>query len=834
MRRVNTSDSQGLLAVGHYRPHLHELLHTMGLDVDYHRAEGEWVYYFDERHREVQVLDLVGGYGSLLLGHGHPELIAEALRFFTSGQCNRVQGSVNRLATRVAAVLSDRIERDICVVLASSGAEAVEAAMKHAMLETGGQTFFTLEGAFHGKTLAAQQLASRPLGHHLVAPDGLEVIQVRPDDLEQLEWAFARIRRPAGFIFEPIQGEGGIRCVSAEFLRRAADLCAAHQIPLIADECQTGLGRTGSFLASQELGLRPDYIILSKALGGGLAKISAVLIDRQRYQPEFDLLHSSTFGDDQFCCAIALKTLALLDDALLATCRAKGQWLKHQLQILMQKYPTVIADVRGKGLMLGVELCRPALPNDFLLRFLVAGDLLGMVVAGHLLKSHQVRIASTLSDPFTLRIQPSALAGYESLQRCVVAWEATCARLQERDIAGLTSFLLEGRVAGGRFPTIWPSKSKSVDFRPSQRLDDTSRPALPRVAWLFHLADADDLPHLEPALGHLSRADRDTYLERLAPFAKPVVMDRVEIRSPTGQRVHLHPILLPVTSRWLKNRFDQRRMGELRSLVQCGVDVAASLGCQCVALGQFTSIVTRRGRNIFARGMGITSGNNFTAAIAVNEIRAAQAQAGIMPSDTVLAIVGATGDIGRVCAEILAPDYQKTLLVGSGRASSKNRLIHLARQLDAEWSTDLSTVVNYGVVMCAVNSVDSPLTAEHLAPGAIVCDVSVPDTLSPATALRRPDVKLIRGGIVRLPLVEDLGIPGLPLPRGYVYGCLAESLLAGFEGLRNDVFAGPSSTRKVRQMETIGRRHAFLPPDSPRTVPLPPDPRTVSHVPADS
>ena len=334
---------------------------------------------------------------------------------------------------------------------------------------------------------------------------------------------------------------------------------------------------------------------------------------------------------------------------------------------------------------------------------------------------------------------------------------------------------------------------------------------------------------------NISRAqDRETYLERLAPFAKPVVMERVEIRSPRGQRVHLYPILLPVSSRWLKDRFDRRQVRELRLLVQQGVDVAASLGCQCVALGQFTSIVTRRGRNILARGMGITSGNNFTAAIAVNAIRTVQAHNGMTPSDSDLAIVGATGDIGRVCAQILGPDYQATLLVGSGRASSRNRLIHLARQLGADWSSDLSKVVNSSVVVCATNCIDSPLTSEHLATGAIVCDVSVPETLSPTTVPRRPDLKLIRGGVVRLPFAEDLGIPGLPLPRGYVYGCLAEGVLLGFEGLRNSVFAGPSSTSKVCQLEAMGRRHAFLPADCPTTVPVPPVLRTLNHVPADS
>ena len=293
MTRSRASESPSEPGVGHYKPHLHDLLRALRLDIPYHRAEGEWVYYYDELNREVQVLDLVGGYGSLLLGHGHPDLNAEAIRFLTTGCCNRVQGSVNRLAGQVAAELSRRIARDCCLVLANSGAEAVEAAMKHALLETGGQTFFTLERAFHGKTLATQQLMARPLYRDPVALDGLSVVPLRPNDVAQLESEFARVRRPAGFIFEPIQGEGGIRPVSAEFLRRAADLCAARQIPFIADECQTGLGRTGSFLASQTLGLRPDYIILSHHLA---VPIQVFGLPPIAGHPRCDSLHFAASG----------------------------------------------------------------------------------------------------------------------------------------------------------------------------------------------------------------------------------------------------------------------------------------------------------------------------------------------------------------------------------------------------------------------------------------------------------------------------------------------------------------------------------------------------------
>src|SRR5262249_35419377 len=158
-----------------------------------------------------------------------------------------------------------------------------------------------------------------------------------------------------GFIFEPILGEGGVWPIQEAFAQRAARLCTERGVPLIADECQTGLGRTGTFLASSALGLHPDYVVLSKALGGGLAKISALLIEKKRYRDEFDLKHTSTYADDDFSCSIALKTLQLINEELVSACREKGAEMLLGLRRLAAQYPSVIADVRGKGLMLALE-----------------------------------------------------------------------------------------------------------------------------------------------------------------------------------------------------------------------------------------------------------------------------------------------------------------------------------------------------------------------------------------------------------------------------------------------------------------------------------------------
>ena len=229
--------------------------------------------------------------------------------------------------------------------------------------------------------------------------------------------------------------------MTAKFLQSAAKCAHDRNIPLIADECQTGLGRTGAFLASESYGVSADYVILSKALGGGLAKISALLIDRNRYRPEFDLIDSSTFADDEISCRVALKVLHLIDEDAMSTCRRQGSYLLQHMRSLQKQYPGVIADVRGRGLMIGVQLHRPGRQSGFILNHLADRQLLGPLVASFLLNQHRIRVAPTLSDPSTIRVQPSLLIGRDRLQQLVAALQDVCEKIVSNDVVGLTRFL---------------------------------------------------------------------------------------------------------------------------------------------------------------------------------------------------------------------------------------------------------------------------------------------------------------------------------------------------------------------------------------------------------
>ena len=178
---LGRNNNEAQRKAGHHRPHLNALLRSLGLGVHYHRGLGDSAFCENEAGHEVEVLDLVSGYGSLLLGHNHPALTAEAIAFLQSGAGNHLQGSVSPLAGRLASELSRRAQGDYCAVFGNSGTEGVEAAIKHALLETGGQQFVALDGAFHGKTLGSLQLTSSPFFREPFAFEGLHVAWVRPE-----------------------------------------------------------------------------------------------------------------------------------------------------------------------------------------------------------------------------------------------------------------------------------------------------------------------------------------------------------------------------------------------------------------------------------------------------------------------------------------------------------------------------------------------------------------------------------------------------------------------------------------------------------------------------
>jgi acetylornithine/succinyldiaminopimelate/putrescine aminotransferase/predicted amino acid dehydrogenase len=807
-------DARAEVAAVHMKPRLQEMLASLRLDITYERADGDHLFYRDDAGREVEVLDFVGGFGSLLLGHSHPELVAEAQHLLAAGRPVYVQGSNREYAQRLAVELSRRAGGDYSVVFGNSGAEGVEAAMKHAMFQTGSKTFIALEGAFHGKTLGALQLTHNPFYREAFAVPGIRVLHVAPDDIDALEDAFEKAGSEiAGFVYEPVLGEGGVRPLLPEFAQRAAALCRKSGAALIADECQTGLGRTGHFLASETLGVEPDYIVLSKALGGGLAKISACLVRRESYRDRFDLRHTSTFADDDYSCAIALKTLELIDGDFLKTVRCKGDAFLAQLRHLKDDYPDVIREVRGAGLMLGVEFHPFDRSEGFILRYLSSQEELVKLIAGYLLRVHRIRVLPMLSDPFTMRLQPSALLTDADAARFVRALKDVCARLRANDVVGLARFLKRtGEKAELPGPVIAREQGKFFAYNRDRFWRREKEMPKRRVAWLCHLVDSDDLVSLEPGLSRIPAADREAILKQTAGSVAPVLMSSVDIRSRAGEAVRLDSIMLPFTSSWVKSCMDAGDLRLARTLVQHGVDLARRLGCSMAALGQYTSIITANGTRLDSGDMGLTTGNSYAVGLAMEAVTRAMRNRGIDPSSATLAVVGAAGNIGRTCATIMAQRFRKTVLIGSDTPGARARLQPLADKLSGDavrFETDLRAVRGADVVVSATNAAAPPLCAAHFQPHAVVCDLSVPVSVHPDAPRERPDALFIKGGVARLPFGDDLELPGFPLPHGQTFACMAEGILLGMDGVSNREFTGSLRPRRVLDVWRIARRHGF-------------------------
>ncbi len=310
--------------------------------------EGEGAELVDDGGKRY--LDFGGGIAVVGLGHRHPAPLAAA-----HAQLDRLWHASNLFGTEPAPALALRLSDRFGgaqVFLCNSGAEAVEAALKYARLATGKTGVVALEGSFHGRTMGALSATGQPAKREPFEPLLAGVRFVAPNDIAALN---AAVGPETGLVLlEPILGEGGVRPLAASFVEVAAELAAEHGALLGLDEIQTGVGRTGTFFAFEQLDIRPDLVTLAKSLGNGLP-IGALLVADEHAGAFAPGHHGSTFGGNPVACAAACAVLDTIDDELLANVREQGARLRAGLAALPG-----LADVRGTGLLVGADTERPA------------------------------------------------------------------------------------------------------------------------------------------------------------------------------------------------------------------------------------------------------------------------------------------------------------------------------------------------------------------------------------------------------------------------------------------------------------------------------------------
>ncbi|WP_046867901.1 aspartate aminotransferase family protein [Microvirga massiliensis] len=334
------------------------VLRVIGYDVGFKRGQGPYLW-----DREgVRYLDLLSGWGVFALGRNHPG-VSDALKSVLDGELpNLVQMDVPPLAGILAERLLRRVPHLDKAFFANSGAEAVEAAIKFARGATGRPGILYCSHAFHGLTYGGLSLTGDDMFRKGFGPLLPDCTEVPFNDLEALERALAS-RQVAAFIAEPIQGKG-VNMPSDGYLQAAADLCRRHGTLFVADEIQTGLGRTGRFLAVEHWSVEPDMVLLAKALAGGHVPVGAVLCRKWIFQKIFDrmdraVVHGSTFSKNDLAMAAGLATLhALETERLIENAAVRGQRLMWAFESMAERYEFV-KTVRGKGLMIGIEFGPP-------------------------------------------------------------------------------------------------------------------------------------------------------------------------------------------------------------------------------------------------------------------------------------------------------------------------------------------------------------------------------------------------------------------------------------------------------------------------------------------
>ncbi|WP_424627084.1 aspartate aminotransferase family protein [Bradyrhizobium sp. SYSU BS000235] len=334
------------------------VLKTIGYDVGFQRGQGQ--YLFDRDNSRY--LDLLSGFGVFALGRNHP-VVKEALKsVLDSDLPNLVQLDLSTLAGILAERLIGHVPYLDKVFFANSGTECVEAAIKFTRAATGRPGILYCDHAYHGLTYGSLSLTGDRNfreGFGALLPD---CSSVPFNDLAALEKALMS-RQIAAFIVEPIQGKG-VNIPDDGFLSGAAALCKRYGTIFVADEIQTGMGRTGRFLAVEHWNVEPDMVLLSKSLSGGHVPVGAVLMRKAIFDKTFDrmdraVVHGSTFAKNDLAMAAGIATLDVLKaEKLIENAASRGAQLLSTLSAMVPRYE-LLKNVRGKGLMIGVEFGPP-------------------------------------------------------------------------------------------------------------------------------------------------------------------------------------------------------------------------------------------------------------------------------------------------------------------------------------------------------------------------------------------------------------------------------------------------------------------------------------------
>ncbi|WEV54271.1 putrescine aminotransferase [Leuconostocaceae bacterium ESL0723] len=357
-------------------------------------------------------IDCLGGFGIYTCGHRN-EYILNTVKKQLDHQALHSQELLDPLRGYLAKAVADITPGDLekCF-FTNGGAEAVEMALKLARIATGGSWFISAVGAFHGKSMGAISMGGKDTYRKPYIPMVQQVQHVEYGNAEDVRKAVRNLvavgEKVAGVILEPVQGESGIVVPPKGYLKEVREICDEYDVALIFDEIQCGMGRTGSMFRCEEEGVVPDILTYGKAFGGGIMPITGLICRPKMWVQELVdnpwLLGSPTFGGNPACCSAALATISyMLKEDIPGQARDKGNYLIGKIKEFAEEFPDLIQEVRGVGLMIGVEFNTNDMGYDFSKKLFSKG----------------VLTAGTLVNSKTIRFEPPAIISYEQLDTVI-------------------------------------------------------------------------------------------------------------------------------------------------------------------------------------------------------------------------------------------------------------------------------------------------------------------------------------------------------------------------------------------------------------------------------
>jgi acetylornithine/succinyldiaminopimelate/putrescine aminotransferase/predicted amino acid dehydrogenase len=848
-----SEDATSNRSTGVFNPTRTELLKAFRLDEPFVRGVGHQLY--DASGREF--LDFLSQYGAVSLGHNHPELWQACMEAQQEQLPTMIQPTLPVAARELSDKLAEITPGDLNVcVFTNSGAEAVEAAIKLARARTGRPIILSTTNGFHGKTLGALSATGRSLYQKPFGAPVEYFERIPYGDLGALKDRLAQSQEDiAAFIIEPIQGEGGVITPPSGYLTEAIKLCRHYGVLTILDEIQTGLGRTGSMFGLPENTETPDILTLAKTLSGGLIPIGACITTPEIWDDEFGQLHSSTFANNNLACRVATRVIEILQRdnlRIIKNVATHGEYLAHRLNELKTTYPDIIKAVRGRGYMAGLEFY-PFMTGDGSgsMAFFSMNEGLMAVFSSYLFNAHRIVTAPAFNSSHTLRLQPPYTVGPAEIDRVISALDCLCDALDRGDYHHIIQILV-GKThvtKGGKH------YKKPKQRQPVSSHDDNKDHPGSQFTFVIHYMHEQDFVDADPSFEQFTSKE----MERLRKWSRevgPGFVHHIEgVQSKAGCVSDGWLMFLPMIPR------DMVHIGrkEMLEMLEKAKHMAARRGSSIVGLGGFTSIVSQGGDALTGQGAWVTSGNTLTSVMAVTGIEDITKRVGMDLSQASVAVVGATGAIGRLVSLMIADRIGSLTLVGNasntdamercqgiadeiyaslladndpsdkepngllartlirdvaaamndaGNGSIAAAVRRVYKDLPIHCTTNLDAALgNVDIVIAATNSDTAIIQAHHLRDWSIVCDVARPPNVSD-DAGQASKALVFDGGLVELPNPVEFGVMGLP--PGVCWGCLGETILLALESAQGDHSIGQILTpEEAAYITDLAKKHGF-------------------------